>query len=234
MNAKPTAFAAVVVIVVGLVAGALIGGKTETRTRTVTVAAAAATSPAATPQRPPGEETTPAADVEPTPGFQPVPLDEGLVTIDDTTFSSPGNDDEVTLVDVNYGVPAQLQQGPEGDGAMTFDFDTACCDGYAADYYQFEITVPEGATKLVAEMGFLKGEATGNSVKVAFYKNEFDNNSPLRQRELDSASETAPVDLAVQGASKIIVRLTCTNRGRIWRTPSDDIPSFGFLDAHFE
>jgi len=236
VSAKPTALAAVLVVVVGLAAGVLIGGKTETKTRTVTVAAAP--TPPAAPAEPDTDtvqEPAPSPDPEPTPGFQPVRLDESLVTIDDTTFSSPGDDDEVTLVDVEYAVPAQLQQGPEQNDALTFDFETACCsDGYAADYYQFEITVPEGATKLVSEMGFLKGEATGNSVKVAFYRNEFDDANPLRQRELDSASETAPVDLVVQGASKIIVRLTCTNRGRVWRTPSDDVPSFGFLDAHFE
>jgi hypothetical protein len=51
---------------------------------------------------------------------------------------------------------------------------------------------------------------------------------------MESASETAPLDLTVRGVSKIIVRFTCKNKGRVWRTPSDETPSFGFLDAHFE
>ena len=239
MNFKPTLFALVIVLAAGLATGVLIGGKTETKTvtvtvaglvKTVTVAASAQSSAVASPPTPPKT-----GDPEPTPGFERVRLDADLVTIDDTTRSTPGNETEVTLNDVKYGVPAQLQQGPEKNDALTFDFESACCSyDYAADYYQFEITVPEGATRFVSEMGFLKGEATGNSVKVAFFRNEFEDGKELSQRGLDSASETAPVDLVVRDASKVIVRLTCTNKGRRWRTPSGDIPSFGFLDAHFE
>jgi hypothetical protein len=229
LSAKPTALAAFVVVVVGVVAGVAIGGKTETRTRTVTVTASADTSTGAVPPAPP-TSTAP----EPTPGFQAVVLGEENVTIDDTTRSTPGDQDGVTLVDIKYGVPAQLQQGPEKNDALTFDFDSSSYPQYAADYYQFEITVPDNATKLVSEMGFLKGEATGNSVKVAFYRNQYDDSQPLKQLELDSASETASVDLVVRGASKIIVRLTCTNKGRSWKIPSGDTPSFGFVDAHFE
>lgn len=228
MNAKPTALAAFVVVIVGIAAGVAIGGKTETKTRTVTVTASQATSSPVSPPPPPAS-----ADPEPTPGFQRTVINDDLVTIDDTTRSTAGDEDGVALEEVSYGVPAQLQQGPEKTDALTFDFGSAY-GGYAADYYQFEITVPDGATKLVAEMGFLKGEATGNSVKVAFYKNEYEDGKALQQRELDSASETAPVDLVVRGNSKVIVRLTCTNRGRTWKVPSSDTPSFGFVDAHFE
>jgi len=229
VNAKPTALAAAVVIAAGLATGVAIGGKTETKTRTVTMAASEATSAGATSPEPPAS-----ADPEPTPGFQRVDLDEELVTIDDTT-TAPGDDYVVTLIEARYGVPAQLQQGPEKDQALTFDFDSSIgFDESAAEHYQFEITVPEGATKFVSEMGFLKGEVSDNRVKVAFYMNRYEDAQQLKQRELESASETAPVDLVVRGASKIIVRLTCTNKGRIWKTPSDDDPSFGFLDAHFE
>jgi hypothetical protein len=154
VNAKPTALATVVVVVVGVASGAAIGGKTRTQTRTVTVPAATTTS------TDPGETTAagetaapsppPGAEPEPSPDFSHVVLDEELVTIDDTTSSSQGAKDDAALTDVKYGVPAQLQQGPEKDDALTFDFESTF-DEYAADYYQFEITVPEGATKLVAE-----------------------------------------------------------------------------------
>jgi len=232
VNAKPTALAAVVVMIAGVAAGAAIGGKTETRTRTVTVAASGDTGATST-----VPTASPVPEPERTPGFEPVVLDEDLVTIDDATVSTAGDyDEEVTLVDVKYGGPAQLQQGPEKSDAITFDFDSsgALEAEYAADYYQLEITVPDGATRLVSEIGFLKGEATGNRVKVAFYKNEPLEGSLLGQRQLGSASETAPVELVVAGASKIVARFTCMNKGRMWRTPSDDTPSFGFLDAHFE
>ena len=246
MNLKPTLFALVIVLAAGLATGVLIGGKTETRTVTVTVAAKPATSsPPAAPAPPTTQaesgtpaatgETTPAPDdVEPTPGFERVVLDDKLVTIDDTTASTAGEDDDVTLVNQEFG-EAQLQQGPLKNDSLTFDFESACCgDDYAADYYQLEITVPDGATRFRSEMGFQKGEASGNIVKVAFYRNEYSEGEPLRQRQLSSASEVAPVDLVVKDASKVIVRFVCVNPGRRWRQLSGDAPSFGFLDAHFE
>ena len=94
--------------------------------------------------------------------------------------------------------------------------------------------MPEHATRFLTEMGFLKGEATGNTVNVSFYINEYEERKAVRQRGLSSATETAQVTLDVTGASKVIVRMTCANRDRIWRAPSGDTPSFGFLDAHFE
>ena len=245
MNFKPTLLALVIVLAAGLATGVLIGGKTETKTVTVTLAARPATSsppaalPSPTTQTEPGtpettSETTPAPDdVEPTPGFERVVLDDKLVTIDDTTGSTAGEDDGVTLVNQEFG-EAQLQQGPLKNDSLTFDFDSACCGDYAADYYQLEITVPDGATRFRSEMGFQKGEASGNIVKVAFYRNEYSEDEPLRQRQLSSASEVAPVDLVVKDASKVIVRFVCVNPGRRWRQLSGDAPSFGFLDAHFE
>jgi hypothetical protein len=238
LSFKPTLVALVIVLAAGGAIGVLIGGKTETKTvtvtaaglvRTVTVAAPADRSAVASPPAPPTTN-----DPEPTPGFERVVLDDKLVTIDDTTESTAGEDDNVTLVNQEFG-EAQLQQGPLKNDSLTFDFDSACCDDdYAADYYQLEITVPDGATRFQSEMGFQKGEASGNIVKVAFYRNEYSEDVPLRQRQLSSASEVAPVDLVVKGASKIIVRFVCVNPGRRWRQLSGDAPSFGFLDAHFE
>jgi len=244
MNARPTVLAAVVVVVVGVATGAAIGGKTETRTRTVTVAGSPDSSGAVTSPLPltstdseqsnPGLEPSRTAPA-PNPDFKPEMLDDGLVTVDDTTRSALDIDARsVTLINVQYGVPAQLQQGPERDDGMRFDFGSSEYNEYAADYYQFEITVPEGATTFVSEMGFLKGEASGNRVKVAFYKNEYEEGKQLEQHQLDSASETASVQLVVRRLSKIIVRLTCKNQDRSWKTPDDDDPSFGFVDAHFE
>jgi hypothetical protein len=244
---KPTLIAVIVVLAGGLAASLLFGGKTTTKTvtvaaKTVTVAAktvtvvasAAQTSTTGDPELETTTETTPPSEeLEPTPGFEPVFLSSGLVTIDDTTGSTAGNDTNVTLVNERFG-EAQLQKGALTNDSFSFDFESACCDSYAADYYQLEITVPDGATKLVADMGFLKGEASGNTVKVAFYRNEYHEGEQLRQRQLSSASEVAPVDLVVRDASKIIVLFDCLNPGRRWRVLDDDDPSFGFLDAHFE
>ena len=244
MTAKPTALAAVVVVAVGVATGAAIGGKTETRTRTVTVAGAADGVAAVTPPPPPtstapelpGQEPDQSpSPPQPNPEFEPQVLDDKLVTVDDSTRSSVDTEARsVTLLNVQYGVLAQLQQGSDSPDSMRFDFGSSEYEGAAADYYQFEITVPEGATTFVSEMGFLKGEASGNRVKIAFYKNEYEEGRQFKQNLLDSASETAPVQLVVRGMSKIIVRLTCKNQNHYWRTPDDDDPSFGFLDAHFE
>jgi hypothetical protein len=243
MNAKPTALAAVVVVAVGVATGAAIGGKTETRTRTVTVTGVADSAGAVTPPPPPtsastqlpGQPDQSPSPPQPNPEYKPEVLDDKLVTVDDSTRSSLDTEaGAVTLLNVQYGVLAQLQQGSDSPDSMRFDFASSEYEGAAADYYQFEITVPEGATTFVSEMGFLKGEASGNRVKVAFYKNEYQEGEQFKQNLLDSASETAPVELVVRGMSKIIVRLTCKNQNHYWRTPDDDDPSFGFLDAHFE
>lgn len=243
MNAKPTVLAAVVVVVAGVATGAAIGGKTLTKTRTVTVAAAPDRVGAVAPPPPPTSTTTELpgqpdqslSPQQPNPEFKPEVLDDKLVTVDDSTRSSLDTEARpVTLLNVQYGVLAQLQQGSDSPDSMRFDFASSEYEGAAADYYQFEITVPEGATTFVSEMGFLKGEASGNRVRVAFYKNEYEEGRQLKQSLLDSASETAPVQLGVRGISKIIVRLTCRNQNHYWRTPDDDDPSFGFLDAHFE
>jgi hypothetical protein len=244
VNAMPTVVAAVVVIAAGAATGLAVGGKTKTRTvtvagaeRTVTVTVPGEVdNPVVSPAAPETETTPEGVETTQGPtGFDPVALSEELVTIDDTTHSTKGDDAQVDLSSVEYGALAQLQQGSEKNDSMTFDFDYACCGAaYAADYYQFEITVPEHATRFETEMGFLKGEATGNTVNVSFYINEYEEGKAVRQRGLSSATETAPVSLDVTGESKVIVRMTCANRDRIWRVPSGDIPSFGFLDAHFE
>lgn len=240
MKVKPIAIAVVVVVAAGAATGVVLGGKSDTKTKTVTVAGPSQTvtkAPSLVPQPEPTDtETTPATTSTTagtgTAGFDPVALDETLVTIDDTTVSTR-EDSTVALRDVAYGALAQLQQGPEHPDSMTFTFAMAYRNG-AADFYDFELTVPEGASRLTAQMGFLKGDASGNRVKVAFFENQYEEgDKPLAQRALDSASEVGPVDLAVGSASKIIVRFVCLNRDHVWRAPSGDAPRFGFVDARF-
>ncbi len=143
----------------------------------------------------------------------------------------------MSLGNPKYG-EAQLQQGPQRSDALTFDFESGCCGGEgggdAADVYRLELTVPDGATRFVSQAGFTKGEESGNTAGVAFYRNEYREGRPLRQLRLSSASEVAPLDLAVKGASKIIVLFECLNPGRRWRRIADDDPTFGFVDARFE
>ena len=54
-------------------------------------------------------------------------------------------------------MPAQFQQGPVKNDSLTFDFESTFDEGYAADYYQLEITVPEGATVSRCRDGLSQG-----------------------------------------------------------------------------
>ena len=245
MKALRTIVAVVVVVAAGLAVGVVVGGKKETRTVTVTKAAATVTVRVPADGAnviDPGVETTPGETTStgtppPAPGaaFERVALSARPRhdrRYDAQLGCGQRRHDQRGRVPPVGATAAGRQRGRPDDVSLRHRLLRGL--NYAADYYQLEITIPEGASRFVSEMGFLKGAATGNTVNVSFYKDEYVEGAAIRQRGLDSANEVAPVGIPVSGTSKLIVRFRCANPGRRWRIPSGNTPRFGFLDAHFE
>jgi len=222
---KPTALAAVVVAIVGVAAGAAIGGHTTVRTKYVNGSSAA---PGVSATATPSARPEPSAGPVPT----PVPLTADDVKISTDTISSDAYDETATIEDAKYRVPVELQTGESKEDSMQFRFGTAY-ESHAADYYELQLAVPNGATHFMTTIGFLKGDASSNHVDVTFYRREYAPSTTIRRYPNDSSEGGQPVDLDVKGLSLVIVRFVCKNEDRVWRTPQDLDPMFGLQSPQF-
>ncbi|MGH3742701.1 MAG: hypothetical protein ACRDT1_15435 [Micromonosporaceae bacterium] len=222
MNWKPTAIAAVIVIVAGLVAGAAIGGKTSTVVRERGPAQAGSPS-----------QTTVAPTSTPTPAATPSP--EGT--------SSPGQPDADALYvappvvagegveEIRLDAEAQLQQGDELSNSMTFDLITEF-DGRTREFWHVELQVRGDRPMFKATAGFAQGMPSSNSVEVVLLEDD------LKGDELgrESLTGTGRYDIEVPvrtDLAKVIVKLI---PGEEEWTPAPDREGLTFVlgEARFE
>jgi len=166
-------------------------------------------------------------------GGSKIPLTIDDIIVDEKTVNTEA-DQSLALSDPSAGVPVQLQQGASELESFRFAFEYGY-NNEAADYYEMEVTVPEGAQRFKADVGFLKGSASGNSVRLQFFRNAYSDDAQNRLKTIDveSARQVVAVDIDLAGVSTLVVRFTCTNRSGTWRVPDDEKPGFGFREPVF-
>lgn len=212
MNWKPATAAALVVAIVGLIAGVAIGGKTDTKTTTVTQTLAAKTTTVEKTVTAPADvtsDTTATTDTNADGSLDGTDTNADG-TLDGTGSGEPATDpyylDSDSQLTTNKGElysfrtdqAVQLQRGPEIPQSTIFELNvTGCCPGKPSNPYEMQMAIPDGYSTFETKMGFIKGTSSSDSVRVSFYQDDVDT-KPLRTYTVRS---TVPVDVSVPVSS---------------------------------
>lgn len=226
MNWKPTALAAVIVLVVGIAVGVLTSSDPKTTIKRVTVAASptATASTAAPPTTTDAE--VPAADTN-----AAAPATAEADRFDPERIEVvAATDGEPSIGDLSPAERIRLTDNSEGYDSPSWAMRT----GYASkppEYWQLTITPPaEDVTEFHTKIGFLKGAPAGNTIRVTFYRNAVDRRNVLAAYDVTSAS-TKKVKLDVSGVQQLLVRFT-TDQDKLAGN-SDGDPSMGMIEPYF-
>lgn len=199
MNWKPPLIAAVVVVALGLGAGAAIGGQTKTMTRTV----AGPTKTVVQTVTTPGSAAVPAATTRT--DTAATVATEGTETDGEPQYLTAGDvhpQDGGLSVD-EAGVNASLQRGGELSDSVLLDLPFDSWNGATPDYWSAEVPIPAGKSRFQTTMGFEKGSPSGNSVTVEFRQDSL--RGELIKKVRLSATEIAEVDVPVAADGGLLV-----------------------------